>query len=164
MPNNEVTGAIRIAVRGRDRDGLVDPGDEYRELRGEITEALYELRDPATGRPVVKSVSPLHEICDGPFVGRLPDLAVLWDSTFAWNSLSSPRLGTLRIQRQDNRSGSHTPRSFLLAIGSGVPPGTELKGLSTYDIGPTVLEAAGVDVPSHLDGKPFALESVNAIG
>ena len=164
VPNNEVTGAIRIAVRGRDRDGLVDPGDEYRELRREITDALYELTDPSTGRPVVKSVSPLHEICAGPFVERLPDLAVLWDSTFAWNSLSSPRLGTLRIRRQDTRSGSHTPQSFLLATGSGVPPGAELKGLSTYDIGPTVLEAAGVDVPSHLDGKPFALESVNAIG
>ena len=163
VPNNEVTGAIRIGVRGRDRDGMVDPGDEYRNLCKEITDALSELTDPSTGRPVVKSVIPLHEICHGPFTDGLPDLTVLWDSTFAWDSLSSRRLGTLRIQRQDNRSGSHTPQSFLLATGSGVPSGVELKGLSTYDIAPTVLESAGVDIPSHLDGKAFALERVNVV-
>ena len=164
VPNNEVTGAIRIGVRGRDRDGLVEPGEEYRNLCKEITDALVELTDPSTGRTVVKNVIPLHKICDGPFTDGLPDLAVLWDSTFRWNSLSSPRLGTLRIQRQDNRSGSHTPQSFLLATGRGVPSGVELEGLSTYDIAPTVLASAGVEIPPHLDGKPFALEGVKVVG
>jgi len=155
VPNNEVVGAIRIAVKGRDYGGLVEPGDDYRRLCLEITEALYELTDPVTGYRVVTKVMTLQDTFHGPFVGRLPDLAVLWNSTFCWESVHSPRFGTLRLSRQDKRTASHTPSSFLLAIGPGVPAGAELKGHCTLDIAPTVLESAGVAVPDHMDGSPL---------
>ena len=162
VPNNEVTGAVRISVRGRDRGGLVEPGPEYRTICNDIKEALFELSDPVTGRPVVKKVTFLHDLCHGPFVEGLPDLSILWDSTFPWDSLESPRFGTLRIRRQDSRSGSHTPQSFLLATGPGVPAGVELEGCSTYDIAPTVLEGAGVPPPQHLDGQAIKMQGVES--
>lgn len=157
IPNNEVCGAIRIGVRGRDRGGVVEPGREYEQLCDEITEALGELTDPATGRPVVRKVSRPHRLCSGPFVERLPDLTVLWEAGFFWNAVHSPRFGVLRIRAQDRRTGSHTANSFLLAAGPGIPAGAELTGGSTLDIAPTVLEMAGVPPPTHLDGKPLAL-------
>ena len=94
VPNNDVVGAIRIGVRGRDRKGLVNPGEEYRRVCSDISQALLELTDPVSGRPLVKKVTRLHEEYHGPFLERLPDLAVQWDFGFVWDLLHSPRFGT----------------------------------------------------------------------
>jgi hypothetical protein len=155
VPNNDSVGAIRVAVRGRDRDGAVAPGEEYRRVCRDIVEALGELTDPVTGRPVVRQVTVAHEVFDGPFLSQLPDITVLWEQGFPWDTVRSPRFGTLRTRRQDARTGSHTPRGFLIATGPGLEEGAELRGHSIYDVAPTVLEAAGVPVPPDLDGKPL---------
>jgi predicted AlkP superfamily phosphohydrolase/phosphomutase len=157
VPNNEVVGAIRIGVRGRDRGGIVEPGAEHRQLRDEIAAALRELVDPVTGRAVVRQVTALHDVFHGPHAAQLPDLAVQWEAGFAWRAVCSPRLGTLGIRRQDRRTGSHTANSFLLVHGPGVPAGAELCGGAGLDIGPTVLRLCGVSVPEHLDGTPLAV-------
>jgi predicted AlkP superfamily phosphohydrolase/phosphomutase len=155
IPNNDSVGAIRISVKGRDRNGTVAPGDEYRRVCQDIADALYELSDPVSNRPVVRRVTLTHDEFRGPFLDQLPDLTVLWNQSFSWDSLHSPRFGTLRLRRQDGRSGSHTPHGFVLLAGQGVPAGVELTGRSIYDIAPTVLEAAGVPIPPDLDGTPL---------
>ncbi len=155
VPNNEVVGAIRISVKGRDHGGLVEPGAEYIELRDQIRDALLELTDPATGRRVVQDVSFPHERFEGPYVEGMPDITVFWDSTFHWEAVHSPKFGTLRIRPQDRRSGSHTANSFLLAKGPGVPPGVEVEGCTPLDIPAWVLDTAGVPIPEDLDGKPI---------
>jgi predicted AlkP superfamily phosphohydrolase/phosphomutase len=103
----------------------------------------------------VRRVTLTHDEFRGPFLDQLPDLTVLWNQSFSWDSLHSPRFGTLRLRRQDGRSGSHTPHGFVLLAGQGVPAGVELTGRSIYDIAPTVLEAAGVPIPPDLDGTPL---------
>jgi predicted AlkP superfamily phosphohydrolase/phosphomutase len=159
VPNNEVVGAIRLAVAGRDRDGTIAPGEPYRRRCREIADALSELTDPATGRHVVAKVTFMHEVYQGPYRDQLPDIAVLWDGSFVWNAVRSPRFGTLALPRQDRRTGSHTPSSFLLAIGPGVPPGGTLTGASLLDIAPTILATAGVPVPPEMDGVPLRLST-----
>jgi predicted AlkP superfamily phosphohydrolase/phosphomutase len=159
VPNNDSVGAIRVSVRGRDRHGLVEPGEEYRRVCRDIASALGELTDPESGRPVVRQITLSGEEFTGPYLDRLPDLTVLWDQTFRWVAIHSPRFGTLRLRRQDARSGSHTPHGFLLAMGPGIARGEELSGHSIYDIAPTVLAMAGVPVPSDMDGRPVPLRS-----
>jgi predicted AlkP superfamily phosphohydrolase/phosphomutase len=154
IPNNDSVGAIRLSVKGRDRFGQIDPGEEYQRVCRDVTDALYELRDP-TGRPVVKQVTALRDIFHGPFVEQLPDLTVLWDQSFHWEGVQSARIGTLHIGKQDARTGAHSSHGFLIMTGSGVPAGARLRGASTYDIAPTVLEAAGVPAPHDLDGRPL---------
>ncbi len=151
VPNNDSVGAIRLSVQGRDKNGLIKP-EEYQRICRDIADALYELTDSDSGRPVVKRVTLTHEEFHGPYLDQLPDITVLWDQTFPWKSLNSPRFGTLRLRRQDARSGSHTPHGFVLMKGPGVPAGVELTGRTIYDITPTVLEAAGVPTPPDLDG------------
>ena len=152
LPNNDSVGAIRLLVKERDRHGLIAPAD-YRKTCHDIAAALYELRDLATGRRVTAQVSILHEEFDGPYKDGLPDLTVLWDQTFVWDEITSPALGRLKIRMQDSRSGSHTPRGFLLARGYGESPGQDLGRATLYDIAPTVLSAAGVDQPDAMRGR-----------
>jgi predicted AlkP superfamily phosphohydrolase/phosphomutase len=158
VPNNDTVGAIRIGVKGRDKDGLVEPGPEYKRVCRDIADALGELKDPQTGRPVVRQVTLIHDEFSGPFLNLLPDLTVLWDQRFPWESLHSPRFGTLRVRRQDDRSGGHTPHGFALFHGPGIGPGLTPQGHSIYDIAPTILAGAGVAIPGHLDGRPIPLE------
>ena len=157
IPNNDSVGAIRISVRGRDKDGIVAPGREYDSICRDIANALYELTDPKTGRPVVRRVTLSREEFHGPFVDQLPDLTVLWDQSFPWEALHSPRFGTLDLRRQDGRSGGHSSHGFVLAVGPGVPAGVEMQRRSIYDIAPTILEAAGVTRPDDLDGQAIPL-------
>ena len=56
VPNNDSVGAIRINVVGRDKYGVVKPGEEYERLCNDIADALYEIIDPKSGRKVVKCV------------------------------------------------------------------------------------------------------------
>ncbi len=158
VPNNDTVGAIRISVKGRDKHGLVEPGPEYKRVCRDIADALGELKDPQTGRPVVRQVTLIHDEFSGPFLNLLPDITVLWDQSFPWESLHSPRFGTLRVRRQDARSGSHTPHGFALFHGPGIRPGLTPQGHSIYDIAPTILAGAGVAIPRHLDGRPIPLE------
>ncbi|MDP3089416.1 MAG: alkaline phosphatase family protein [Nitrospira sp.] len=157
VPNNDSVGAIRINVVGRDKYGVVQPGEEYERVCREISDALYEIRDPKSGRKVVKHVTLTHQEFQGPYLDQLPDLTVLWDQSFPWDSVQSVRLGTLHLRRQDARSGSHSPHGFLLMHGLGVPAGRAVYGHSIYDIAPTVLQLAGIPIPRHMDGKPLDL-------
>lgn len=157
VPNNDSVGAIRVSVRGRDRDGIVDPGEEYESICEDISQALYDLQDPVTGKPVVRRVTWSQREFQGPFLHQLPDLTILWDQSFAWDSVTSSRFGVMRIRTQDSRSGSHTPLGFVLISGPAVPPGVEMERRSIYDIAPTVLEAAGVPIPERMDGHPLPL-------
>ena len=50
VPSNNMTGAIRINLKGREPEGLVEPGVEYEALRQEIIDALLALENPETGR------------------------------------------------------------------------------------------------------------------
>jgi hypothetical protein len=83
VPNNDAVGTIRISVAGRDKHGLIEPGEEYNRVRDDIANALRKLTDPVTGRPVVKRVTYVHEVFRGPFARQLPNLTVLWVLTKA---------------------------------------------------------------------------------
>jgi predicted AlkP superfamily phosphohydrolase/phosphomutase len=164
VPNNDSVGAIRLLVEGRDRHGTIAPAS-YEKTRDAIAAALYELRDPATGRQVVLQVALPQKEFDGPHTQHLPDLTILWDQSFVWDEIASPALGRLSIRMQDSRSGSHTPRGFLLARGYGEIPGQRLSHGTIYDIAPTVLQAAEVDLPAAMRGRPlFSHATVRAAG
>jgi predicted AlkP superfamily phosphohydrolase/phosphomutase len=157
VPNNDSVGAIRINVLGRDKHGIVQPGAEYERVCHEIADALCEIIDPKSGRKVVDRVTFAPQEFHGAYLSLLPDLMVLWDQSFPWDSIQSCRLGALHLRRQDSRSGSHSAHGFLLVNGPGVPAGLEIHGHSIYDFAPTVLQLAGVPIPSHMDGKPINL-------
>jgi len=160
VPNNDVAGAIRISLQGRDPDGLVLPG-EYDALCDAVAVALGALTDPVSGRPIIKEVIRMRREFHGPFAGQLPDLCVLWNRDFPWRAIQSPRFGVLHLPRMDSRTGSHNRYGFLIATGPGIPAGVELSGYSTYDIVPTLLAGAGVAVPPGLDGKPIPIDAAD---
>ena len=155
VPNNDVVGAIRINLKGRDRNGIVEPGTEYEQVCDDICAALAELKDPITGKPVTEYICRIQRELRGPHLDQLPDITVLWDASFPWSSVHSPRFGTLQLRNQDSRKGSHTPHGFLIATGDGIARGATIYGASIYDMVPTIMDTAGLRTPAPCEGHPL---------
>jgi hypothetical protein len=129
LPTNNMTGAIRLNVKGREPSGLVAPGVEYDALCDALTEAMLELVNADTGRPAVRWVRRAAELYRGPRLGDLPDLFVEWDHDVPITTLSSPRIGTLTLPYRGDRTGDHRAGGLLLARGPGLRGGAEVKDM-----------------------------------
>jgi predicted AlkP superfamily phosphohydrolase/phosphomutase len=152
----DLEGCVRINVKGREPQGIVEPGAEYQDLCAEIRSRLEELINPATGRPAADRVWIRNEIFPGPKQEELPDLMVSWSDDAPIVSLASPRIGTIAGVNPDPRSGTHSTSGFLLARGPAVPRGCTGRG-QLVGVPATVLKLSGVRQVSGLDGPELEL-------
>lgn len=113
---SDTSGLVRFNLRGREREGIVSPGDAA-ALAAEIEAGLasFTFED---GAPVVAAVDVVADRFGG---GRgsqlLPDLVVHWSAVPARRGevLHSPRFGTLRRDGSGSgRSGNHTSDAWAL--------------------------------------------------
>ena len=121
----DLEGCIRINLKGREPQGIVEPGQEYSELCEEIRARLVELTNPANGTPAVRRVWVRNEVFPGERQEQLPDLIVTWNNEAPFKCLASPRFGSIEGDNADPRPGTHSPYGFLLAAGAGVPSGLQ---------------------------------------
>ena len=140
---------IRINLKGRDPQGIVADGDEFRLLREMITSSLQNLRHPTTGEAVITNIYCIEDLYDGPFLADMPDLVFDLAPNFA-----------LGIHQQSLfeptgwASGDHSLNGFILLKGNGVLPG-EIRNARLFDISPTILRAFGVPIPDIMQGIPL---------
>lgn len=150
LPSDE-GGFIRINLKGREPNGLVDPKD-YDAICDELIERLMELKDPNLNCKAVNRVFRVREDHHGKYTDVLPDLVVEWREE-PLMSLWSPvygDIGTATI----HRTGSHRPRGFLLAQGPKITPGFSAKGKS-MDVPATILKLLGEPKQEQTVGKPL---------
>jgi predicted AlkP superfamily phosphohydrolase/phosphomutase len=148
-------GACQIAInlKGREPQGVVEPGKEYEAVCAEVERVLRTLRDPGTGKPMVEQVWHKREIYGDGAVPELPDLYVQWVDD-AYTDLGG--IGYSRgivSEPIRGRGGGHTMRGIFLAHGPGIKRGHVIKDACLFDLAPTILHALGVPVPACMDGK-----------
>ena len=148
-------GQLRFNVRGRERDGIVDPGATD-DLAREIEEGLLSFRDP-DGEPTVASVDRSRDVVgEGRRVGLLPDLVVRWREEGSGNidHVSSPRHGVVvRHGAGTGRSGAHLPQAWAV-VAPGSSSAAASPAPSVADIVPTACAVLGID-RSDLPGSPL---------
>jgi predicted AlkP superfamily phosphohydrolase/phosphomutase len=146
-------GQVYVNLAGVRPEGIVQPGQEYKDLKQEIVQAALALRDPRSGEPLVERVLHREEIYSGPYIDRTPDLIVQtrgWEyMAFGHADFGSNRL----VEPIAGLSGHHRPDGVLILSGAGVKIGAELEGANIMDLTPTILHALGIDVPQDLDGR-----------
>ncbi len=153
VPSNDMTGAIRINVRGRDPAGLVEPGREYEVLCRQLSDAFWALENPDTGRRAVQWVARASDLYRGPRLSELPDLFIEWDHSAPIAALRSPQIGTVRAPFTKRRTGSHLPGGLLLGIGPQFRLGQIHEEIQTADIAPTILDFFQVPCPKGYEGR-----------
>ncbi len=146
-------GQVYVNLAGVRPQGIVQPGQEYQELREQLVREALALRDPRTGEPLVERVYRREEIYSGPYIARTPDLIVQprgWEyMAFGHADFGSNRL----VESIIGLSGHHRPDGVLILSGAGVKPGAQLEGASILDLAPTIMHAMNVPVPEDLDGR-----------
>jgi len=148
-------GFVHLNVRGRDPDGTVEPGADYRALCDEITAELLSLREAESGAPAVAEVLHRDQLVSGPNAEALPDLVVRFAQQRLIAAVRHPRLGLVREDVRDTPYSEHTGEGFLVGAGPGIRAEADLDA-DLEDLAPTMLALLEVPVPPELDGAPVA--------
>lgn len=146
--------SIYLNLRNREGKGIVDSGDEARELKGRIADSLILLKDPKTGGSVISGVYRKGDLYRGPYLGDAPDLIIGFQPGYraSWQTAIG---GTPEGILEDNLrkwSGdhlvdpNHVPGILLINRKTAVTsPGV-------IDIAPTILECFQIPGSHNMEG------------
>jgi predicted AlkP superfamily phosphohydrolase/phosphomutase len=155
MPNDDA-GYLRLNLRGRERDGIVEP-KEVEPLLEKITKGLLTFQN-SDGSQAIRKVWRLSELgYPGPCHDQLPDLVVQWNERVVmpligvrstqFGEISSTGWGT-------GRTGCHTGDAWALVVPGSSKLRSSTRAPHIVDIVPTVCAAVGVD-HDGLSGEPL---------
>ena len=152
---------VYLNVRGRDPQGVVEPGAGFLSLRDEIIEALLAATD-AAGRHRYRAVLPMETAgrlgVGGDRVGdifllpadRHPLASVSRDEF--WRTHTVEETGTWDWPRLN--AGSHSDDSYFVLAGQGVARGyRRARPTLITSVAPTLATAWGIPVPADADGS-----------
>ncbi|RMH04325.1 MAG: hypothetical protein D6702_03360 [Planctomycetota bacterium] len=144
---------VLINLRGREPEGIVEPGEEYERLRDEIIAGLHEVRAPDGSRIVARAFR-REELWQGPQLHLAPDIQFLTRDT-AVNCAPSPVHPRIVEPALEGRPAMHRMQGVWLWEGEGIfRPGCR-HGYQIADMGATILHLLGLPLPGHLDGRPM---------
>jgi predicted AlkP superfamily phosphohydrolase/phosphomutase len=159
---------VRINLKGRQPQGIVEPGEQYEAVRDRVIRELESWRHPETGERIVEKAYRREEVYSGPFVDQAPDIVVKWalhkGYSYAFRSSGQARPGVWIEQVDPNspeeqrfftgKSGTHRDHGIFLAQGTGVVrQDRTVAGARIIDLAPTILHLLGVPVPEDMDGQ-----------
>lgn len=154
VEHNEISGAIRINLAGREPEGIVLHGAEYERLCKSLTSELLALRDPRTGNRLVETVISAREMYPGENQHRLPDLFAVWAREAPITGATSASLGALTAADPRYRSGNHVVGGFYVGTGPTVLPGWHGGPSSIMDLAPTVARLLNTGLTGR-EGTPI---------
>jgi predicted AlkP superfamily phosphohydrolase/phosphomutase len=148
-------GPIYVNVKGREPQGIVNPGREYEAVRDEIATLARTWTDPQTGRKLIGRALYREEVYSGPHLDQAPDLILLpydeRDKFFGLADFGSNQM----VQKMYRYSGMHRDHGLLTMMGPQIKRGARLNNVSIVDLAPTILHAMGVPIPQDMDGRPI---------
>jgi predicted AlkP superfamily phosphohydrolase/phosphomutase len=151
---------IYINQKGRERDGIVAPGEETELLKAELMGKLKGLQDPDTGETAIRDVADTRAAYQGPYKENAQDLIIGYSEGYrtAWESATGKIGSTVFYDNTKRWSGDH-------CLAPGSVPGvffSNFKFASDHprivDLAPTILSAFGVDPPEYMDGRALAFD------
>jgi predicted AlkP superfamily phosphohydrolase/phosphomutase len=143
---------VAVNLKGRQSEGVVEPGEEYEDVRQRVIDALLELRDPESGAAAVQWALRREEVYSGAHLDEAPDVVALFDPRFKGGA----GLGELFEPPPDSLletySGVHAMDGIFAVAGPDVVPGVDLGTRQIVDVAPTLLAVLGVPIPADVDG------------
>ena len=152
-------GEIYVNLRGREPEGIVEPGTEYESIRNFIARELYNIENPETGERIIQKVFMKEDLYSGEFVSEAADLVFLSGyakcrfqvppETGEKTRVGSEKVSALRVSGE--QSGTHRINGFF-AMSGKFKEGLHINA-SIVDIAPTILYLMDLPVPLDMNGK-----------
>jgi len=156
----DLQGYIRINLKGREKEGAVESGEEYENICGRLKEGLLSFKDVATGEQVIENIKKKDELfVKGKGFDNIPDLLVQWKDKPAssYTKIVSEEFGEVEWPmpglNPDGRSGNHRPQGFLLMAGKNIKVNSSIENRHIIDLAPSIISLLGVGIPKDFDGK-----------
>lgn len=143
------TNHIFLNIKGRDPHGIVNPEDKY-QLEEEIINALYNYRDPKSGRRIISlAVRNKDALVFGCGQEGFGDIVYFLDDGFhrvhgeAWTT-------------KEDHGGHHTSVApIFVAAGPGIKKGYKTdRVIRQVDVTPTIATLLDVRMPEQCEGAP----------
>jgi predicted AlkP superfamily phosphohydrolase/phosphomutase len=147
-------GPIFINLKGRQPQGIIEPGEAYEDLLEQLSTELRSLRHPETDEYFVAEIyRPARDLYWGPYAQLAPDLMFEprdWaNQGFGLHDFASNRW----LEPTPDRTGTHRLNGIFFLHGPGVRSGGYVEDAAITDVAPTILALMGVPVPRNMDGK-----------
>jgi predicted AlkP superfamily phosphohydrolase/phosphomutase len=144
-----------LNVKGREAQGVVEPGEGVTQLRKELATKLSGLRDDACGAVGITEAFETQALYTGPYLQNAPDLLIGYNAGYrtSWDCATGVVSGPVFEDNLKAWSGDHCidPRQVPgvlfcnRAIDSNDP--------ALIDIAPTALHLFGIAPPAYMEGK-----------
>jgi predicted AlkP superfamily phosphohydrolase/phosphomutase len=147
--------SIYLNLRGREGKGIVNPGNEAEKMKRKIGDVLTSLKDPKSGRAVIRNVYTREDLYSGPYVDDAPDLILGFEPGYraSWQTAIG---GAPPKTLEDNLkkwTGDHMCDAPCI-------PGVFLINRKTcilhprvIDIAPTILACFQIPQPENMEGN-----------
>ncbi len=150
---NLFDGHFRVNLRGRDPNGVVEPGKEYLEVLEQLEADLSNLVDPVTDAPAVDRMSRCVDLF-GDVSDVLPDLFVEFKPhSHFLHRLIHPRGEITQRQPGYFRDTNHTRSGTFWAMGPSIQTSVSLGEVDPLDLAPTFLSLLGEAAPDCMKGS-----------
>ena len=148
-------GGLYLNIKGREAQGIIEPGEEAEKLKQELAEKLTGLRDEEAGEVAINKMFDSARMYTGPYKGDAPDLTIGYNAGYraSWDSVTGTVAEVVFDDNTKSWSGDH-------CIDPSLVPGVFFSNrrmrdgeVHIMDVAPTALEIFGVQVPPYMDGK-----------
>jgi predicted AlkP superfamily phosphohydrolase/phosphomutase len=149
-------GRLFLNVKGREPQGIVEPGD-YERTRDEMIERLEAMTGPDgehLGTKVIKPQDVYTEV-----KGVAPDLIVYFGD-LAWRSVGAVAAGQVggvfTYENDTGPDGANHDRTGVFVM-NGLPGQRTgmVEGMNLVDVGPTILSLYDIEAPAGAVGRSF---------
>ena len=148
-----LTGVF-VNRKGRERNGIVEPGPELEAFTEELKDKLEKLTDPKTGEPVISEVFLTRHYHDGPYADMAPELLIGYQKGYrhSWDCATGSVTEDVFSDNTKSWSGDHCvdPRLVPGVFWCNRAIDTDEPALA--DLGPTALDLFGVEIPGYMQG------------
>lgn len=143
---------VLINLKGREPQGIVEPGEDYERLRAEIIGKLPEMR-AKDGARIISAAYRREDLWQGPQVFLAPDIQCITVET-ACNMGASPVHPVVAEEARDGRPAMHRMNGIYAWEGRGTfRPGVRIGGPQIADMATTILHLLDLPIDEHMDGR-----------
>jgi predicted AlkP superfamily phosphohydrolase/phosphomutase len=147
---------LYLNMKGRERDGIVEPGEQRESLLTELKERLEAVAD-YSGKPVIRGVYRSDQIYTGGATALAPDLIIGYARGFraSWATCLGDLTEEVLLENDSAWSADHCADALEVPgvlfcnhrLGKGSP--------SLVDMAPSILAEFGLPTPPQMVGKNF---------
>ena len=146
-----------LNIKGREQQGIVEPGAQVDALKAEIIRKLSGLQDGEKREVGIREAFDTAALYSGPYLGNAPDLLIGYNAGYrtSWDCATGVVAGPVFEDNVKAWSGDHCIDPRLVPGVFFCNRRVDTEEPSLIDIAPTALRLFGIEPPAYMDGRPL---------